>query len=149
MLELRPLLVLTGNIRVEGGEKVKSQQTEPDIERGKEHFSVVRETTITKPRRRGNVIVTDFWRRLRAIRLLHTPMGHLIDPEKKNKLNEIIAHTDNKISEFNRDVPDTCRVYNCLIVEKLSGVRQAKTAGWIATHTRVKEIKDILDQLRA
>lgn len=151
MLTLRPLLVVTGTVRIEGGEKSRTRQTPAeDTSRGdKEQLTSVRDVVITKERRRANVIAVDFFRLLHHIRICRTPFGTLVDPAKRPELLTLLDRMDKRIAEFNTDAGDSCWLTNCVIWERLAGNRQAATAGWLARHAKDAKVKDVLAQLRA
>jgi len=147
MLSLRPLLVVTGSVHVEGGDEWESKQRPNGVGRGKEHLKVTIDRTVTKDRRQANVIYLDFYRRLRKIQLCRTPFGALLDPSRKTELLAILDVMDHKIAAFNAE-SKTCQLTNCVVWEKLAASRQAGVAGWLARRAhRDGEWRTIVRQL--
>jgi hypothetical protein len=135
MLSLRPLLVVTGSVHVEGGDEWESRQRPAGSGRRKEHVTVTIDRTITGDRRNANVIYLDFYRRLRKIQLCRTPFGALLDTTSKANLLRILDLMDRKIAAFNATAK-TCQLTNCVVWERLAGNRQAGVAGWLARRAR-------------
>jgi hypothetical protein len=137
MVTLRPLLVVTGTIRVEGGEQNRMKQTPTVLtERGdKDRVTVVQERLISKARRRANTISIEYLRRLRRLRIAKTPFGTLVDPTRRAELRALVEDATLAVHQFNKAVEaaaEDCELSNCLIVEPLRGERLAAVAGWLA-----------------
>lgn len=155
MLTLRPLLVVTGSLHVEGGEEWETTRqatkdarvTLDGVRSSGERVKTVIDRSVSKDRRKGNVIYLDFYRRLRKIQLCRTPFGALIDPAHKADLLAILDLMDQKIVEFNK-ASTTCQLTNCVVWDKLAGNRQAGVAGWVARRARKDaEWRDLARQL--
>jgi hypothetical protein len=129
MVDLRPLILITGTIRVDGGEKNRVRNE--DSTRAGNSMKVVTDRTVSKDRRAANVIVTDYMRKLRGIVILRTPYGTLLDPARLDEFKKLMAGVLHKIVDYTNDERRT-RLTNCVLWEKLVGQRQAAVAGWIA-----------------
>lgn len=127
------MLVVSGSVRPEGGEAKVN---------GRKVFS---------PRRRAaNVISTDFARRLRKLRILQTPFGHVVDPVNAAALRVELRRLSSKIVTFHKEQPDDdCHVYNCMVVEPLKDPRRAALQGWLYRKQKEGDPKVLraLDQL--
>ena len=88
MVDLRPLLVITGTLRVEGGERTKTA-SKVSGDGHKVKTTIVRD--VTDDRRSANVIATNYIRRLRKLIIMRTPYGTLAD---KNNFDLIRAMID-------------------------------------------------------
>lgn len=139
MIDLRPLIVVTGTVHVEGGERnrVRSESTR----NGNRQMLVV-DRSVTDARHAANVIVVDYGRRLKQIRLLRTPFGTLVDPVRLDDLKRLLAATTKKIAEFNTDRGGATHLANYVLWEHLEGVRRTAVAGWLAVRRREKD-KDV------
>jgi hypothetical protein len=133
-MPLRPTIVLTGNIRVEGGDKHvirqrKEQQNGVNTNHVFEHTRQV-----TKDRLDANVVSTEYMRRVRNLRVLKTPFGSLVDAEKLPQVKELIAEATRAVGAFNARVGSaaTARLTNGLLWEPLRGNRLAAVEGWLA-----------------
>ncbi len=134
-MPLRPLIVVTGSIHVEGGDTHSvRQKREPKHMNGTATHALVHRRTVTDDRRAANVISTEAMRQLRKLRVLKTPFGALVLPEQLDTVKELIADATKRAAEFNvRMGPDaTARLTNCLLWEHLRGGRLASVEGWIA-----------------
>jgi hypothetical protein len=125
MLRLRPLVVVTGTPHVEGG------FTSERRARRRRKGVVTEELTITKDRKRANVIAVDHSRRLRKMAILRTPFGLLLDPSKLATVQELSRQLSRDAIAFNK-TSSTTEITNCLLVEPLAGPRRAAVEGWIA-----------------
>jgi hypothetical protein len=143
MVKLKPLLVVTGTVRVEGGERNQmSTQSE-----GGGHRTVVQDRVVTKDRKRANVIATAYIRRMRRLHVEKTPYGHLIDPTRKQELFDFLDAATKDAREFNATTK-SCKLYNCMVWEVLRGNRQAQIEGWLARCARDGLVKKpLLQQL--
>lgn len=149
MVELRPLIVVTGTIHVEGGEKstVRHTQRNPDeSSRRREDMTVTLDRQVTPDRRAANVITTDYMRRLRSIVLLRTEFGALVDPARLPEVKALIADSSRRITEFN-STKRVCRLSNCALWERLVGNRLVAVSGWIDAHVDDEAVKVALPQL--
>lgn len=140
MIDLRPLIVVTGTVHVEGGERnrVRSESTR----NGNRQMLVV-DRSVTPARHGANVIVVDYGRRLKQLRLLRTPFGTLIDPARLDDLKRLLATTSKKIAEFNTRGGAT-HLANYVLWERLEGVRRTAVAGWLAGRRREKD-EDVVE----
>src|SRR5689334_4722362 len=82
MVELRPLILVTGTIHAEGGRTHKVESSSGS--------RFVQKRDISKDRRSADVISTTYMRRLRQLRILRTPFGTLIDPAKLDAVKTMI-----------------------------------------------------------
>lgn len=149
MIDLRPLLVVTGTLHVEGGEKNRVRKSSV---RGDTNTQTrVIDRSVDKSRRDANVIVVDYGRRLKEkIALLRTPYGVLVDQAQREALNALIADSTRKIAEFKARYPtSTTRLANYVLVERLTGLREAAVAGWLAQKKRERdpEVLAVFEQL--
>lgn len=120
MVDMRPLIVLTGTLHVEGGlaktTRSKSKQ------RGGNKLTVTESREVSPDRRRGNVVVTDVMRRIRQIRIIRTPFGTLVAPDQLEALKAVIAEATKDVSSFNTSATKV-RLANTLLWEHLKGNR--------------------------
>lgn len=146
MIDLRPLIIVTGTVHVEGGERnrVRSESTR----NGNRQMLVV-DRSVTDARHAANVIVVDYGRRLKQVRLLRTPFGTLIDPKRLEDLKRLLAMTSKKIAEFNTARGGTTRLANYVLWEQLAGVRRIAVAGWLEAERKAKdeEVVEVLPAL--
>lgn len=139
-MELRPLVVLTGTLHVEGGidKKVRSRE---------KHGStrlVTESRKISPARRQANVVVTDIMRRIRATRLLRTPFGTLFKAEALTAVQAIIEQATKSVQAFHGE---ECRLANTLVWEHLKGNRRDAVAAWVAARVTEKEVATVLSDL--
>jgi hypothetical protein len=153
MLKLRPLVVVTGTIHVEGGEKSAvvnrvKQAKRPKRAQGK--TMITKEQEISPERQEANVIVVNYSRRLRRFVLLRTPFGLLLDPNEQHAveertrttlelIQELSAEVTRKAIEFNKTAGGECALMNCWLIEPLAGPRKAAVEGWIARRLHDKD----------
>lgn len=128
MVELRPLIVVTGTVRVGGGEKTK---TESDVTGHRVVSTTVR--NVSDDRRAANVIATNYIRRLGKVILLRTPFGALVDKARFDELEALVNQASIDISRFN-SVKRRCVLTNTLVWERLEKNRLAAVSGWIAAN---------------
>ena len=152
MLQLRPLVVVTGTIHVEGGEKSKVQlvHDKANTPRKKsEQVTVVQHRTVARDRRRANVIVTNYARKLRALRILKTPFGTLIEPTKLKDFKGMLMDIARDVGIFNKGATQ-CQMTNGLLWENLTGNRLAAMRAWLAQQKRQKnrDVREALPSLR-
>lgn len=131
MPRLRSFIVLTGTIHVEGGEKHTSERASGDV--GAAEVTTVRTRAISRDRRKANVVIVDYARRLRKLCFLRTGFGILIDPARLSEVKEMCNSATQDIAAFNKDAQD-CRLANGYLWEPLEGNRKAAVEGWIAYH---------------
>jgi len=130
-MPLRPLLVVTGSIHVEGGDTHTVRQK--GSSKNGAHISIDHTRKITADRREANVVSTGYMRRLARLRLLKTPYGSLVDPEKLPLVKELLASATRDVGTFNTEhAGGTARLANCLVWEHLKGNRLAAVEGWLA-----------------
>jgi hypothetical protein len=123
---------MTGTLRIEGGKTGKQTDmptTDKQADRRRIYTSLTRE--VTSDRRRGDVIVSDYLRRIKKLRVLKTPFGTLIDPANLAELRALLDSITADVMTFNAS-SKTCKLANCLLWEPLLGNRKASVEGWIA-----------------
>jgi hypothetical protein len=123
MLRLRPLVVVTGTPHVEGGFTSKRRKRSGVV--------ITEDLRITKDRKRANVIVVDYTRRLRKLVILRTPLGLLIDAVNLPVVEDLLRKLTRSAIEFNKG-STTTEITNCMLVEPLAGARRAAVEGWVA-----------------
>lgn len=145
MVELKPLIVITGTIHVEGG---INKRTRSKPKRDGNKLTVVEDREISAHRRAANVIVTDYMRKLRGLRLLRTPYGTLVDPTSLAAVKELIDAATKEVEEFNRSARG-CELSCTLLWETLKGNRAEKVAEYIERklHDEDKEVTEALAAL--
>ena len=128
MLRLRSLLVITGTLAVDGG--IENKQPTPD-------------------RKRANVLIVKFAKRLKEIRLLKTPFGALVDPVRQTDINSLIYDASRTCAKYNSQVTKTCFLWNSLICETLAGNRLLGVVGWISKKAQDGDLEviEILPQI--
>ena len=126
-MELKPLIVITGTIHVEGG---INKRTRSQPKRDGNKLTVVEDREISSSRRKANVIVTDYMRKLRGVRLLRTPYGTLIDPNSLDAVKTLIDEATNEVEEFNRSARG-CELSCTLLWETLKGNRAEKVTSYV------------------
>lgn len=152
MLTLKPLFVLTGTLRIEGGKTGK--QTDAPIAdkapKGKQRIHTAVTRVVTDDRRRGDVIVSDYLRRIKRLRLLKTPFGTLIEPLHLGELKGLLDEITKSSAAFNES-SKTCELTNCLLWEPLRENRKAAVEGWVARQIKKNdpEALAVFDRLRA
>lgn len=129
-IRLRPLVVVTGTIRVEGG--AKSERRTPARAAGTGHkMTVTEHVEITSDRRRADVLRIKYARQLDRLIILRTDFGQLVDPGQLGELRQFLADLSSAATAFNR-TSKTAEVLNCFVWEHLNGQRKAVVEGWIA-----------------
>ena len=120
MIELRPLLIVSGTTHVESDRP----RTDPQ-------------------RRAGNVVAAGYFRRTRDLTILHTPWGRLVDPANLVKVKDTIAQATIDFAKFNRKHP-LCCVENTLVWEHLRGNTRDAVIMWVDRKLREgdAEVKD-------
>lgn len=149
MLQLKPLIVVTGSVHVEGGDKHVVRQKR----KANGTIKVEHTRSITERRRKANVHSTSYMRRIERLRILKTPFGNLVDAERLPEVKALIAAATRDVADFNAQPdPDTSsRLYNCMLWEHLRGNRLAAVMGWIQRGLvdGNKVVKDALPALEA
>lgn len=131
---LRPLIVITGTVRVEGGDTTKSTTNE----QRRDTRVVTQERKISPDRRRANVISTKYLRRLRNVEIIHTDFGRLVDPSLLDDVKRLILDATRDVADFNRTAK-TCRLTNSLLWETPTSNRRTAIEGWIARRLADKD----------
>jgi len=126
---LRPLIVVTGTLHVDGGASVKLVQRTGT----QESSQITHEKTVSPDRARANVIVSDVNRKLRKHDPLLTPFGRLFEVGVLSHLVAIFDETTLVLAEFNR-TSTGCNIVNGYVWEHLAGNRRAAVEGWAAYH---------------
>lgn len=150
MIDLRPLIVVTGTVRIEGGEKNTVRQQRGSTRRTDDgtKLVVVHEVRISDDRKKADVITTGYARRVQHIRILKTPFGSLVDPKHLDKVKEMLSKASAAVAEFNRTHKAT-KLSNCMLWEPLKGNRLDAIRGWIDRRLVEKdqEVRDALPLL--
>lgn len=134
MVELRPLILMTGTIHAEGGKRHKTQRGSSSTEATGDNQTLstfTQKREISKDRRAADVITTTYMRKLRGLRILRTPYGTLIDPARLTEVKAMIDEAAADVVAFNGH-SKTCQLSNCMLWEPLKGQRRAAVQGWIA-----------------
>ena len=142
-MKLRTLFVITGTFRVEGGEvntvrRMRVPDEDDAAPSEMEHLTIVQERDVSLDRRRANVIAIDYMRRLRQIRLWKTPFGTLIHPSRIREVRTLLEEATQAAAKFNASSP-VCKMANCMLIERLHGVRLAAVEGWLARRLKMKD----------
>jgi hypothetical protein len=148
-MPLRPLIVVTGSIHVEGGDTHTVRQAAP---KHSGSITINHTRKITQDRRQANVVSTGYMRRVARLRLLKTPYGSLVDPEKLPAVKELLTSATRDVAAFNAAHQEaTARLTNCLLWEHLRGQRLAAVEGWIlrGVSDKVVEVVEVAPALLA
>jgi hypothetical protein len=149
MIKLRPLIVVTGTIHLEGGgssKKLDSKRLEnASADDDSESSETVIRREVTPDRKRGLSLSVLYARRLRLLRILRTPFGTLIDPMKLGDVKDLLMNATKDIAKFNEETR-TCEVANCMVWEPLSGNRKLAVEGWLS-HKAANGYRDVLHAL--
>jgi hypothetical protein len=147
MVELRPLIVVTGTVRVGGGETNTVQETSGTSTK----LTVVTKREVSPDRRAANVITTDYMRRLRQIGLLRTPFGVLFSVKQLPDVKQLQIDAGKKIAEYNQGCVRrrVCKLSNCVIWETLQGARAVAVAAWIEERIAAKDpaVRRVLSEI--
>lgn len=130
MVNLRPLIVVTGAVHVEGGHRQKRIPRNATEEGVRGQRVVLQQHRVSADRLAANTIATGFMRRLRGLRLLKTPLGTLIDPRRLSEVKSMILDASARAGEFNKSERG-CLLVNCMVWEHLAGNRLAAVCAWI------------------
>jgi len=133
-VNLKGLFILTGIVRVEGGDAHTARQTSTKRKKREgadEKITIVHKRIVTADRRAANVISTDYMRRARRLRVLQTPYGGLVLPANLPALQEMIASATKDVAEYNATPDRSAVLSNCLLWEPLAGNRLAAVQGWM------------------
>ncbi len=139
MLRLRPLVVVTGTPHVEGGFTSKRRKRGATV--------ITEDLRITKDRKRANVIVVDYTRRLRKLVILRTPLGLLIDAVNLPVVEDLLRKLTRSAIDFNK-TSTTTEITNCMLVEPLAGARRAAVEGWVARRLARDDAKAVAARAR-
>lgn len=144
-VQLRPLLVVTGTVHVAGGETSNVRSREA---KGRTSAIVTTDRRVTPHRKAANVVATDYMREMRNLRILRTPFGSLVAPERQADLEALCARIERKISEYNA-VPRFCAAENCVLWERLHGNRLAAVTKWVSDRLAIgdKDVAAVIDEL--
>ena len=135
MFELPPLIVVTGTLSARGGESVKVESHEGDARRA----TIVRERKVSSARLAANVIVADYTRRLRKLRLTDSPFGALFAASALAEIREILDEATLSVSAFNKEHSGAdCAIVCGYVWEPLAGNRLAAVQGWAAFNKEVR-----------
>ena len=152
MVELRPLIVVTGTIRIKGGETghVRRQpgSTRRTPAKNGDKLVVVREVQISDDRRDADVIATGAARRLTRLCIMRTPFGVLCDPKDLPRIKDMITRAIQDVAKFN-DEHTRAAISNCYVWERLAGNRLECVRGWLdrSILDKDEEVIAALDQL--
>jgi hypothetical protein len=131
MVELRPLIVVTGTLRVEGG--LKRARTKAKAKGSQ--IMVTESLNIGEDRRAGNVVAARYLRKLAGLKILHTPFGSLVDPKNLDRVKDTISQAMIDCQAFNR-AHEKCKVMNTMIWEHLRGQRLDAIIAWVDRRVR-------------
>jgi hypothetical protein len=131
MVELRPLIIVTGTVHVEGGDVIAVRGTRH--EKARATTRIVLDRQVSSDRRAANVIATDYMRKLRAVRILRTPFGVLVDPKRLDEVKQLIVDVGKRIGEYSAAGKRACVLSNCVVWEHLRGNRLTAVSAWIET----------------
>jgi hypothetical protein len=143
MVDLRPLVIVTGTVRVAGG----GASTTRRRRKQNGHTTITLDRRMTDDRREANVIVTHYLRRLRKIAVLRTPYGVLVAAERSDDVKTLLAEVTRMIAEYNNAKPRACGLSNCVLRERLRGERLTAVAGWIAARADDDRVKAAIPAL--
>ena len=126
MIELRPLLIVIGTLHVEGGKR-------GDKDRGA-----------------GDVLAAGYFRDIRKLTILHTPLGRLVDTSDLRKVKDLIAQTTINVARFNTE-HERCRADNTTVWMHLNGNLRDAVTGWVDRRLRDgdEEVKNALAAVTA
>lgn len=138
VVRLRPLIVVTGTIRVSGGEST-TQKT--DVDPADATKSVVLRRKVTAPERKAALsLITTFLKKLNRCVALDTPFGRLVEPDvMTTTLKGVLAEIDGKVRAFNSAVMG-CALVNAVVWEPLSGNRKARVEAWLEANADDKKL---------
>lgn len=130
MVKLRPFLVVTGSVRVEGGDHHEFERNSHRHSAGAEQITSTQKRRVHPDRRAANVVSTGFMRRLDRMRALKTPLGNLVDPIQLPQLNTLLRDASDAVAAFNA-AHAGCKLTNCMVWEQLQGNRLIAVSRWI------------------
>lgn len=135
MFELRPLCVVTGTLKIEGGavtETIKSTGSGA-------HTEVVKTRDVVPARRVADVIVANYTRQLRRLRLMKTPFGQLFSADAYGEVQEVLDEASRAIAEFTKlHGGKKCVITNGYVLERLQGARLGTVQGWASMHAEAQ-----------
>lgn len=141
-MKLRPLIVVTGALRAEGGRKSHQEMT-----RKGDVMHIEEQRSISSDRRHATTLSTSYMRRLKRLRILMTPFGHIIDREKLPEVRRLLSRAANEVGTFHA-TPRDCKLTNCMIWEPLQGNRLMAFTAWLMANRNTPEVKAVLPDLR-
>ena len=133
-MPFRPIIVVTGNVSVEGGDHHSVRQKDV-AENGSGVMQTLTHTReVTTDRKAANVVSTEYARRVRLLCVIKTPFGSLFDAADLAAVKDLISSATRAVAEFNTRVgaQATSRLTNALLWEHLRGNRLAAVEGWLA-----------------
>lgn len=146
-MQLRPLLVVTGTIHVDGGASTEILGESDSVKKdGVEQKSISQKRTITTDRRAANVITTNCLRQIRKAAILRTPFGTLFPLANKKTIKKMLDDMSKAVADFNKH-STTCELVNTFFLDKLEGDREAALSGWLSKRVDKPEIQEVLSQL--
>lgn len=152
LLKLRPLIVVTGTLHVEGGLKSQRRASAPGDKRmrGGTRTTVVQDREISAERKAAHVIFATYARRIKGLRIMKTPFGMLVAPDKLREVQALLVELTKRAAVFNKD-SKVCKIENCLVWEELAGNRKAALEGWLARRKMEAddEVIEALPELQA
>lgn len=143
MITLPPLFVVTGCVKVEGGETRKQHQERQEDG----SYRVTGTRNVSDSGRKGHTLATHYMRLLSTIEVLKTPFGHLVTPQSLSKVKVLIGHAAQAVVQFNEGATNGCRLWNCMVWESLDGNRRAAVEGWLSAHADDVGIQKVLEAL--
>ncbi len=145
-MPLRPLLVITGNISVAGGDHHTVQQTKKATDGNKITHNLLHTREVTTDRRAANVVATAYMRKIRGLAALRTPYGALVEAEKLAAVKAMVTSATRDVAAFNERVGPgaSAQLTNGILWEHLRGNRLGAVEGWIAR--RVADKDNVVEQ---
>jgi len=124
-----PYIVVTGTVRVQGGETRKMSSS-----RNGDHEIVARlHKIVTDAKRRGDVVAARYMRRVKELRVVKTPFGSLVHTDQLGDIKQMISEANREIEAFNATEEGTA-LRNCIVWEPLRGNRLQAVKLWCADH---------------
>jgi hypothetical protein len=132
MLHLKPLIIITGTLHVEGGLKSQRRASSAGTkQRNGTRTTIVQDRDVSEERQRAHVIFSTYSRQIKALRLIKTPFGVLVHPNRLRDVQALLVGMTKTAAVFNQSTK-LCKIENCLVWEELVGNRKAALEGWLA-----------------
>lgn len=145
-MRLRSLVVVTGTVRLSGGET--SEQSTAADGRGR---VVMQRKVVSPDRQKALSIVSAFLKKIGRLALLRTPFGLLLDPDDVlTSLKPLLEDVDGKIKDFTAHAQSTqCTLINAVVWEPLAGNRKARIEAWLDAHAADPDVAAFLAKYAA